>query len=88
MNDNKSGLRVVEKVELSEQKRDLISSLRRAIEVVEQEDCVGVTISVIKENGDIVNIASSTENRSVMVAAALYQLLDIAGVADRNSRDG
>lgn len=76
-NDNKRNLRVVES---DENKKELVAFLKAAMEIVERENCTGVMISVVKENGDIVNIVSGTQKRHVMVSAAVYQLLDVAGV--------
>lgn len=81
-NDNKHGFRVVE---TDENKRELIGFLKSAIELIEKEDCIGVMISVVKENGDLVNIVSGTEKRHMMVSAALYQLFDVAGITEGKS---
>lgn len=88
-NDNKTEpgkptLRVVGN-ETSEAKKELISHLRSAIELVEKEDCIGVMVSLVRSNGDLINIISGTEHRHMMVAAALYQLLDVAGVNESKS---
>lgn len=76
-NDNKRNLRVVES---DENKKELVGFLKTAMDIVEREDCTGVMISVVKENGNIINIVSGTQKRHVMVSAAVYQLLDVAGV--------
>lgn len=76
-NDNKRNLHVVEP---DENKKELVGFLKTAMDIVEREDCTGVMISVVKENGDIINIVSGTQKRHVMVSAAVYQLLDVAGV--------
>lgn len=76
-NDNKRNLHVVES---DENKKELVGFLRAAMDIVERENCTGVMISVVKENGDIINIVSGTQKRHVMVSAAVYQLLDVAGV--------
>ena len=78
-NDNKHGFRVVES---DEKKRELIGFLKSAIELVEKEDCIGIMISVVKENGNLVNIISGIEKRHMMVSAALYQLFDVAGISE------
>lgn len=78
-NDNKPGLRVVES---DASKREFIGLLKSAIDLVETESCIGVMISVVKDNGDLVNIVSGTEKRHIMVSAALYQLFDVAGLSE------
>lgn len=79
-NDNTPKLRLVEGA-TDDGKRTLIGFLRTAIEAVEQEDCVGVMISLVRADGSIMNICSDTEHRHMMVAAAVYQLLDITGAS-------
>lgn len=83
-NDNKRNLRVVES---DEKKKELISFLKTAMEIVEREDCTGVMISIVAESGDVINIVSATQKRHIMVSAALYQLLDVAGVNEGKKND-
>lgn len=79
-NDNTPKLRLVEDTK-DENKRIIIGFLRTAIEAVEQEDCIGVMISLVKADASIMNICSDTNQRHLMVAAAVYQLLDITGTS-------
>lgn len=77
-NDNKPSLRVVNNSkELTEKQRELIELLRSAIAYVEDGEFDSLTLSLVKTDGDILSIASSSEHRHNMVAATVYQLFDL-----------
>jgi predicted SnoaL-like aldol condensation-catalyzing enzyme len=83
MNDNETHLRVVE-TKVDEGKRALIEYLREAIEMVEGLDVVGIQISLVKADGDLITITSESDQRHLMVAAAAYQLFDIISAGSQH----
>lgn len=82
-NDNKPTLRVVgsEKA-YSERQREMLSLLRSAISKVESDEAEAVMISVVEKNEVITNMASESEVRHHLVAAAVYHLFALMKSSD------
>ena len=62
----------------SETTREILGRLRDAIEHVQSRECHGIMMSIVNADKSITNIYSAFDQRHIMVAAAVYQLLDIA----------
>lgn len=81
-NDNGPTLRVVDN-QHNETKRSLIGYLREAIGLVENTDVVGIQLSLVRSDGDVITITSESVQRHLMVAAAAYQLFDVIAAGTR-----